>query len=104
MIRTRFFDDYLVEATATGVRQVVLCAAGLDTRAFRLPWPAGVRLYEMDLPGDQLVGCALIGVAVAPRPTKLERSRGHGPLGPSPGHGGTKSQPTQAAPALDDLP
>src|SRR5674476_1325463 len=32
VIRTRFFDDYLLDATARGIRQVVLLAAGLDTR------------------------------------------------------------------------
>lgn len=50
VIRTRFFDDYLLDAAAAGVRQVVLLAAGLDTRAFRLPWPGGVRVFELDLP------------------------------------------------------
>lgn len=50
VIRTRFFDDYLLAAAGAGLRQVVLLAAGLDTRAFRLPWPNGVRLYELDLP------------------------------------------------------
>lgn len=50
VIRTRFFDDYLLAAVAAGCRQVVLLAAGLDSRAFRLPWPAGVRLFEIDLP------------------------------------------------------
>jgi methyltransferase (TIGR00027 family) len=50
VIRTRFFDDYLLGAAAAGCRQVVLLAAGLDTRALRLPWPAGTRLYEIDLP------------------------------------------------------
>ncbi len=49
-IRTRFFDDYCREACAAGCRQVVLLAAGLDTRAFRLSWPAGVRLFELDTP------------------------------------------------------
>jgi Leucine carboxyl methyltransferase len=49
-IRTRFFDDHLLAATAAGCRQVVLLAAGLDTRAFRLAWPDGVRLFEVDLP------------------------------------------------------
>ncbi|WP_158885158.1 class I SAM-dependent methyltransferase [Amycolatopsis anabasis] len=49
-LRTRFFDDYLRAATAAGCRQVVLLAAGLDTRAFRMPWPAGTRLFELDLP------------------------------------------------------
>ena len=47
VIRTRFFDDYLI---AAGCPQVVLLAAGLDTRAFRLAWPEGTRLFEIDLP------------------------------------------------------
>jgi methyltransferase (TIGR00027 family) len=47
VIRTRFFDDYLLEA---GCAQVVLLAAGLDARAFRLAWPPGTRLFEVDLP------------------------------------------------------
>jgi methyltransferase (TIGR00027 family) len=51
VIRTRFFDDFLLDACRRlGVRQVVLAAAGLDTRAFRLNWPPGTRLFEMDLP------------------------------------------------------
>lgn len=49
-IRTRFFDDYFRDACAEGCRQVVILAAGLDTRAFRLSWPAGVRLFELDTP------------------------------------------------------
>ncbi len=49
-VRTRFFDDCLGQACASGCRQVVLLAAGLDTRAFRLAWPDGVRLFEIDLP------------------------------------------------------
>lgn len=50
VIRTRYFDDFLAQAWVAGCRQVVLVAAGLDTRAFRLPWPDDVRLFEMDLP------------------------------------------------------
>lgn len=50
VIRTRFFDDYLLASCSAGCAQVVLLAAGLDTRAFRLPWPEGVRLFELDLP------------------------------------------------------
>ncbi|WP_410573546.1 SAM-dependent methyltransferase [Amycolatopsis sp. cmx-4-61] len=46
-IRTRFYDDYLLGA---GCPQVVVLAAGLDARAFRLAWPPGVRLFELDLP------------------------------------------------------
>ena len=49
-IRTRFFDEHLLAACAAGCRQVVRLAAGLDTRAFRLDWPDGVRLFELDLP------------------------------------------------------
>lgn len=50
IIRTRFYDEYLLAATASGIDQVVLLAAGLDARAFRLDWPAGTRLFEVDLP------------------------------------------------------
>ncbi len=49
-IRTRFFDDQARAACAAGIRQVVLLAAGLDCRAFRLDWPDGVRVFELDLP------------------------------------------------------
>ena len=50
VIRTRFYDDFLTAAAQRGCRQLVLLAAGLDTRAFRLPWPDGTRLFELDLP------------------------------------------------------
>jgi methyltransferase (TIGR00027 family) len=50
VVRTKFYDDYLLAAARAGCHQVVLVAAGLDTRAFRLDWPAGVRLFELDLP------------------------------------------------------
>jgi len=50
VLRTRFFDDYLRQARAAGCAQVVLLAAGLDTRAYRLAWPAGTRVFELDLP------------------------------------------------------
>ena len=48
-IRTRYFDDWMLRVIGeTGIRQVVLMAAGLDTRAFRLAWPAGAQLFELD--------------------------------------------------------
>ena len=51
LLRTRFFDDFLRRITEQqGVRQVVLLAAGLDTRAFRLSWPEGTRVFELDRP------------------------------------------------------
>jgi methyltransferase (TIGR00027 family) len=49
VVRTRFYDDYLSTACTAGCRQVVILAAGLDTRAFRLDWPTGVRIFELDL-------------------------------------------------------
>jgi methyltransferase (TIGR00027 family) len=49
-VRTRFFDDFLLDATAAGCRQAVLVAAGLDARAYRLPWPAGTVVFEIDQP------------------------------------------------------
>ncbi|MEU2629916.1 class I SAM-dependent methyltransferase [Kitasatospora sp. NPDC007106] len=48
VIRTRFLDDLLLEASAAGVRQVVLLGAGMDSRAFRTDWPEGTRLFEVD--------------------------------------------------------
>ncbi|WNG88712.1 class I SAM-dependent methyltransferase [Mycobacterium sp. ITM-2016-00317] len=49
-VRTRFFDDFFTEAAADGIRQVVILASGLDTRAYRLDWPAGTVVYEIDQP------------------------------------------------------
>ena len=49
-IRIRFFDDIAQKGTAQGVRQVVLPAAGMDARAYRLPWPDGITTYELDHP------------------------------------------------------
>jgi methyltransferase (TIGR00027 family) len=49
-VRTRFFDDFFVQATGSGIRQAVILASGLDTRAYRLPWPAGTVVYEIDQP------------------------------------------------------
>lgn len=50
-IRARYFDDYLERVTDRhGVRQVVLVAAGFDTRAYRLSWPEGTRVFELEQP------------------------------------------------------
>ncbi|WAC92570.1 SAM-dependent methyltransferase [Mycobacterium sp. Aquia_213] len=48
--RARFYDDYFAQVTDGGVRQVVIVAAGLDSRAYRLSWPAGTTVYEIDQP------------------------------------------------------
>jgi methyltransferase (TIGR00027 family) len=49
-VRTRFFDDFFTAATSSGVRQAVILASGLDTRAYRLAWPAGTTVFELDQP------------------------------------------------------
>jgi methyltransferase (TIGR00027 family) len=46
--RPVFLDELLASAGRDGIRQVVLLGAGFDARAFRLPWPAGVRCFELD--------------------------------------------------------
>ncbi len=48
--RTAFFDEFFLGATDAGVRQVVILASGLDARSWRLPWPSGTVVYELDQP------------------------------------------------------
>jgi methyltransferase (TIGR00027 family) len=48
--RTAFFDHFFLDATGTGIRQAVILAAGLDSRSWRLQWPAGTTVYELDQP------------------------------------------------------
>jgi methyltransferase (TIGR00027 family) len=47
-VRTAFLDERLLGAARAGCRQVVLLAAGMDTRAFRLDWPEGTRVFDVD--------------------------------------------------------
>lgn len=49
-VQTRFFDDFFAAAGEAGIRQAVIVAAGLDSRAYRLDWPAGTTVFEVDLP------------------------------------------------------
>jgi methyltransferase (TIGR00027 family) len=49
-VRTRFFDEFFTDAAAAGIEQSVILAAGLDSRAYRLNWPAGSTVYEVDQP------------------------------------------------------
>ncbi len=53
-VRTRFFDDFFLDSSqdsaGAGVRQAVILASGLDSRAYRLPWPDGTVVYEIDQP------------------------------------------------------
>ncbi len=49
-IRTDYFDGFFLGATQAGIRQAVILAAGLDSRAYRLAWPTGTAVYEIDQP------------------------------------------------------
>jgi methyltransferase (TIGR00027 family) len=49
-VQTRFFDDFFSSATERGIRQAVIVAAGLDSRAYRLNWPSGTTVFEVDQP------------------------------------------------------
>lgn len=49
-VRTHFFDRFFTEAVESGIRQVVILASGLDSRAYRLDWPAGTHVFEIDQP------------------------------------------------------
>jgi len=49
-VRTLFFDTFFTNAAAAGIRQVVILASGLDSRAYRLAWPDGTVVYEIDQP------------------------------------------------------
>jgi len=49
-VRTKFYDEFFLDATSAGITQAVILASGLDSRAYRLPWPAGTVVYELDQP------------------------------------------------------
>ena len=49
-VRTHFFDAFFTDAANSGIRQVVILASGLDARAYRLKWPAGTVVFEIDQP------------------------------------------------------
>jgi methyltransferase (TIGR00027 family) len=49
-VRTKFIDEYFLNSADRGVRQVVILASGLDARAYRLNWPPGTVVYEIDQP------------------------------------------------------
>ena len=47
-VRTYFMDQKIIGALKNGIRQIVMLAAGMDTRAFRLSFPAGSKVFELD--------------------------------------------------------
>jgi methyltransferase (TIGR00027 family) len=72
-VRTRFLDQTLLRLTSTGCTQVVLLACGMDARAFRLDWPAGTRVFEIDF-REVLAfrNAALASHGAAPRCDRVE--------------------------------
>ena len=71
--RTHFFDAYFAAAAAAGIHQHVILAAGLDSRAYRLDWPAGTVVYEVDLPKVLEYKSATLAAHGA-RPTAMRRA------------------------------
>src|ERR1700758_2716321 len=70
-VRTKNFDDYFVDATGAGVRQAVILASGLDARAYRLPWPPGTVVYEIDQPQViEFKTTTLAGIGAEPTATR----------------------------------
>ncbi|MEU0565445.1 SAM-dependent methyltransferase [Nonomuraea sp. NPDC005983] len=70
-LRTRVLDDFLIHSARAGARQVVLLGAGLDTRAFRLDWPPGQVVYEIDRDGVLAFKSRVLnGLAAAPMATR----------------------------------
>ncbi|MGW4098927.1 class I SAM-dependent methyltransferase [Mycobacterium sp. NPDC004974] len=73
-VRTKFFDDFFTEAVAeAGIRQAVILASGLDSRAYRLPWPDGTVVYEIDQP--EVIGAKTATMAqIGATPTAERRT------------------------------
>jgi len=67
-VRTRFFDDFFTSSGRSGVRQAVILASGLDARAYRLGWPKGTVVYEVDMPEViEFKTTTLAGLGAQPR-------------------------------------
>jgi len=66
--RTRYFDAFFADAAAAGIRQAVILASGLDARAYRLEWPAGTTVFEIDQPAViEFKATTLAGLGAAPK-------------------------------------
>jgi methyltransferase (TIGR00027 family) len=66
--RTRFFDNFFRDATQAGIRQAVILASGLDARAYRLAWPDGTTVFELDQPEViEFKTTTLAGLGAAPK-------------------------------------
>ena len=70
-IRTGYFDEFFLAATNDGIRQAVILASGLDSRAYRLPWPVGTTVFEVDQP--QVIPMSEATRYFAPKEQKLHQ-------------------------------
>ena len=72
-VQTRFFDDFFASAGDAGIRQAVIVAAGLDSRAYRLEWPDGTTVFEVDLPKVLEFKARVLGEqGAAPKARRIE--------------------------------
>jgi methyltransferase (TIGR00027 family) len=74
-VRTRFFDDFLLDAANAGLRQAVILAAGLDARAYRLAWPPMMVVFEVDQPEVMAFKTATM-LRIGAQPTANRRAIG----------------------------
>ncbi|MER6146787.1 class I SAM-dependent methyltransferase [Streptomyces hirsutus] len=71
-LRTRVLDDFLLRSVQAGAHQVVLLGAGLDSRAFRLDWPAGCVIFEIEREGVlAFKHDVLSGLAATPKTARV---------------------------------
>ncbi len=82
-VRARFFDDYFAQVTAAGLRQIVIVAAGLDSRAYRLSWSAGTTVYEIDQPEViEFKTATLSDIGAIPAPSTVRWASTFATIGP----------------------
>jgi methyltransferase (TIGR00027 family) len=72
-VRTMFFDDFFLDAAEAGIKQAVILASGLDSRAYRLPWPVGTMVFEIDQP-DVIAFKSRTLAELGARPTAQRRT------------------------------
>ena len=68
--RSRYTEDQLKAAVAIGVKQYVVLGAGLDTFAYRNPFPT-LRVFEVDFPATQVWKRAMLADAAIALPANL---------------------------------
>jgi methyltransferase (TIGR00027 family) len=74
VVRSRIAEEALAAALARGVRQYVVLGAGLDTFAYRNPYPSdALRIFEVDHPATQEWKRTLLAQAGIPLPASLTR-------------------------------